>query len=53
MDEAERFKQLGNTSFKDRKYEEAVEHYNKAIQLDPSNHVLYCNRSLCFEHLKR
>ncbi len=42
---AEEFKKKGNDAFASGHHEEAIEHFTNAIQLDPSNAVLYSNRS--------
>jgi tetratricopeptide (TPR) repeat protein len=39
--DAAAFKEEGNTKFKRGQYKEAAELYAKAIDLDPSNAVLY------------
>ncbi|KAJ8921464.1 hypothetical protein NQ315_003082 [Exocentrus adspersus] len=41
-------KELGNTSVKNQRYEEAILHYTHAIKLDPSNYTLHSNRSFAF-----
>mmetsp|Transcript_70111 Transcript_70111/g.106020 ORF Transcript_70111/g.106020 Transcript_70111/m.106020 type:complete len:261 (+) Transcript_70111:127-909(+) len=48
----EEFKELGNEAFSKQDFESAVEHYTKAIQLDPSNHVFFSNRSASYAGLK-
>jgi tetratricopeptide (TPR) repeat protein len=35
---------LGNDAFQAKKYEEAIQHYSKSIQVDPNNAVYYSNR---------
>jgi stress-induced-phosphoprotein 1 len=35
----------GNAAFSAGNFEEAVRHFTAAAELDPSNHVLYSNRS--------
>lgn len=36
---------MGNAALSSEDFETAVKHYTEAIALDPSNHVLYSNRS--------
>lgn len=54
--EAMRFKGLGNTAFKAKKYAEAAELYTKAIELYPGEDstcaVFYNNRGACLSHIK-
>jgi tetratricopeptide (TPR) repeat protein len=40
-------KEQGNESYRIGRYEEALDFFSKAIQLDPKNETLYCNRSMC------
>jgi len=35
---------LGNKSFAEKDFKAAIDHYTKAIQLDPKNHVFFSNR---------
>eukprot|EP00640_Fibrocapsa_japonica_P000732 CAMPEP_0113937774 /NCGR_PEP_ID=MMETSP1339-20121228/4320_1 /TAXON_ID=94617 /ORGANISM="Fibrocapsa japonica" /LENGTH=572 /DNA_ID=CAMNT_0000940673 /DNA_START=71 /DNA_END=1789 /DNA_ORIENTATION=+ /assembly_acc=CAM_ASM_000762 len=42
---AEEFKAKGNEALKSKNYDEAIEMYTKAIDLDSSNHVFFSNRS--------
>lgn len=49
---AEILKKKGNESFKNCEYKKAAKLYRDAIVLDPSNPVLYSNRSMCFLKLK-
>ncbi|KAM3965573.1 uncharacterized protein ACR2FA_000423 [Aphomia sociella] len=44
----EEFKTKGNECVKEGKFIEAVLHYTQAIKMDPSNYVLYSNRSFAF-----
>lgn len=47
---AEKFKEKGNASFKDGKFEDAIEQYSKAIEQNvdsPKAAVYYANRALC------
>ncbi|KAG0243905.1 putative stress-induced protein STI1 [Mortierella sp. GBAus27b] len=49
---AEEFKAQGNKAFLAKDYSNAIDLFSKAIELDPSNHVLYSNRSACYASLK-
>eukprot|EP01041_Mallomonas_annulata_P007940 gene7940-16266_t len=44
---AEEFKRLGNEAFAAKKYNDAINFYDKALELTPSNPILYSNRSAC------
>lgn len=44
-------KDLGNQFFKSGDYSQALTYYTKAIEEDPTNHILYSNRSVCYYHL--
>lgn len=50
---AEELKNLGNEAFSKSKFEDAVDLYTQAIQLDPDNHLLYTNRSAALIGLKK
>eukprot|EP00898_Chlorokybus_atmophyticus_P002169 jgi/Chlat1/2953/Chrsp2S04687 len=50
---ADEHKAKGNAAFSAGKYDEAVEHFTKGIEVDPTNHVLYSNRSAANASLKR
>lgn len=43
--QAEKLKQTGNALMSSKKYDEAIQSYDKAIGLDPSNAVYYSNRA--------
>ncbi|KAG2023612.1 cytoplasmic protein [Coprinopsis cinerea AmutBmut pab1-1] len=43
--EAEKLKQKGNGLMSSKKYDEAIDEYTKAIDLDPTNPVFYSNRA--------
>jgi len=38
-------KELGNVAYKAKKFDEALVHYNRAIELEPDNIVFYNNKS--------
>ncbi|KAF0358385.1 stress-inducible protein [Gigaspora margarita] len=50
---AEEYKTKGNQAFSAKEYEKAIEFFSKAIDVDPSNHVLYSNRSASYSSLKQ
>lgn len=50
---AEECKAKGNEAFKAQKFDEAIEHFTNAINADPSNHVLYSNRSASYASLHK
>jgi stress-induced-phosphoprotein 1 len=45
---ADELKAKGNAALQSEKYDEAVKYYTEAIQVDPSNHILYSNRSAAY-----
>ena len=42
------FESLGNVAFKAQEWERAIEMFTKAIELDPTSHILYSNRSAAY-----
>ena len=52
MDQAEEFKNQGNTEFRNKNFQKAIDLYTQAIELNPSNHVYYSNRSGSFAGLE-
>lgn len=38
-------KDLGNAAYKQKKFDEALGHYDKAIELDPTNMTLFSNKA--------
>jgi tetratricopeptide (TPR) repeat protein len=46
-------KNLGNDAFAKKDYTKAIEHYQKAIDLDENNPFYYSNLSACYASLKR
>lgn len=58
LQQAQRYKNEGNTFFKKGKYDEAINMYNKAIDACPENHAtdlatFYQNRAAAYEQLKK
>ncbi|XP_044518166.1 small glutamine-rich tetratricopeptide repeat-containing protein alpha-like [Gracilinanus agilis] len=49
--EAERFKRKGNEQMKKENFEEAVSFYGKAIELNPTNAVYFCNRAAAYSKI--
>lgn len=45
---AEKHKQAGNAQMSAKKYDEAIDSYSKAIELDPSTPVYYSNRAAAY-----
>jgi tetratricopeptide (TPR) repeat protein len=43
----------GNTFFKNKQYEQAIDKYSEAIEHDPSDVTFYSNRSACYAALQR
>ena len=48
----EDLKEKGNSFFKQKRYEEAITFYNKALKLNPKSDVLYSNKGTCEKCLK-
>jgi tetratricopeptide (TPR) repeat protein len=51
-EKAASLKDEGNEKFKSKDYKAAVELYSSALELDPSQHTFYSNRSACHMELK-
>lgn len=52
IEEATKYKTLGNECFSAKKFPEAIEHFTKAIELNPNDHVFFSNRSACYANLE-
>eukprot|EP01084_Bolivina_argentea_P120413 213428_1 len=48
MMSAAELKTQGNSFYKRKQYNQALECYSQAIQLDPNNAVYFCNRAACY-----
>lgn len=46
--QAEKFKQTGNAQMSTKDYDAAIDSYDKAISLDPTNPVYYSNRAAAY-----
>ena len=53
MAEWETLKEKGNALFKQNKYEEAINYYERAIKINSSIEVLYSNKGTCEKCLKK
>ncbi|KAI9821110.1 MAG: Hsp90 cochaperone [Pycnora praestabilis] len=49
---ADALKAEGNKLFAEKKFEESIDKFSQAIEIEPSNHVLYSNRSGAYASLK-
>ncbi|KAL9634357.1 MAG: hypothetical protein Q9204_003037 [Flavoplaca sp. TL-2023a] len=49
---ADSLKAEGNKAFAAKNFDEAIDKFSKAIELEPENHVLYSNRSGAYASLK-
>ncbi|KAK9770499.1 putative STI1 domain-containing protein [Seiridium cardinale] len=52
MSTADELKALGNKAIAEKKFDEAIDAFSKAIEIDGSNHVLYSNRSAAYASKK-
>lgn len=50
-EKANNLKNEGNELMKQEKYKEALDSYNKAIEIDKNNAVFYCNRAAAYSKL--
>ncbi|URE39442.1 Heat shock protein [Musa troglodytarum] len=50
---AEEAKAKGNAAFAAGRFDDAIRHFSEAIDLAPTNHVLYSNRSAAYASLQR
>jgi tetratricopeptide (TPR) repeat protein len=49
---SDELKELGASAWKDKNFSLAVQHYSKAIELEPESHVLFSNRSAAHASLQ-
>ena len=47
------FKEKGNAALKNKDYVQALAFYSEAVNAEPSNHLHYSNRSLCYFNLNK
>ncbi|XP_071082878.1 RNA polymerase II-associated protein 3-like isoform X2 [Haliotis cracherodii] len=50
---AEEEKEKGNAYFRGGEYDQAIEHYSRGFQLDPTNHLLPANRAMALIKQKK
>jgi len=48
MASADELKALGNKAIADKNFDDAIEKFTQAIELQPENHILYSNRSAAY-----
>lgn len=48
MEKIQRYKDRGNKAVQVGNFEDAIDNYSTAIELDPGNHVLYSNRAAAY-----
>ena len=51
--QAARFKEEGNTAYKNAQYAKAIGLYTRAIEADPHDPSFYSNRALCYFNLEK
>lgn len=51
--QAEKYKTDGNDCMRAEKFDEALQHYTKAVEADPTNAVYFCNRAAAFSKLDK
>ncbi|CCC07828.1 hypothetical protein SMACR_01394 [Sordaria macrospora] len=52
MSTADELKALGNKAIAEKNFDEAIDKFTQAIALDPTNHILYSNRSAAYASKK-
>ncbi|OTB19271.1 hypothetical protein K445DRAFT_192208 [Daldinia sp. EC12] len=52
MASVDELKALGNKAIAEKKFDEAIDAFTKAISIDPNNHILYSNRSAAYASKK-
>eukprot|EP01056_Protomagalhaensia_sp_Gyna25_P001028 Protomagalhaensia_sp_Gyna_25__1027@NODE_1498_length_1785_cov_208_079038_g1213_i0_p1_GENE_NODE_1498_length_1785_cov_208_079038_g1213_i0NODE_1498_length_1785_cov_208_079038_g1213_i0_p1_ORF_typecomplete_len547_score152_08TPR_1/PF00515_28/1_4e05TPR_1/PF00515_28/0_81TPR_1/PF00515_28/0_035TPR_1/PF00515_28/7e06TPR_1/PF00515_28/0_19TPR_1/PF00515_28/1_3e05TPR_1/PF00515_28/0_0021TPR_1/PF00515_28/1_1e05TPR_1/PF00515_28/2_1e08TPR_2/PF07719_17/2_6e07TPR_2/PF07719_17/0_83TPR_2/PF07719_17/0_0033TPR_2/PF07719_1 len=53
MSTSSELKLLGNTAFQSKDFENAIKYFSEAIELSPTDHVLYSNRSGAYASVKK
>jgi len=53
LQKASEIKEKGNTAFKEGRWDDALALFTAAIELDPTNHVFFANRSAASLNLKQ
>ncbi|KAJ9150445.1 Heat shock protein sti1 [Pleurostoma richardsiae] len=52
MSTADELKALGNKAIAEKRFDEAIDKFTQAITIDPTNHILYSNRSAAYASKK-